>query len=133
VALNLAISTTLLSYMGIFPAALVLRRKRPDDPRPYHSPALWFTTIISTLFIVFCTIQTLFPGLGDGWFAKAYRPSDDWQRSEKWTFLLTEAVPLLIFLAISVAFWYMGKRHRDQTRRELDAGVPVSASAVLSK
>jgi amino acid transporter len=114
VALNLAISTTLISYLGIFPAAWVLRRRRPDDVRPYLSPAIAFTTIISTVAIMFCTVQTLFPGLGDKWFGPAYLPTGgQWKSSEKWTFLLTDLVPLVLFLAISVAFYFAGTGHRN--------------------
>jgi hypothetical protein len=40
-------------------------------------------------------------------------------------------VPLVLFLAISVWFWFMGKRHREATERELAAGVPMTTS--LSK
>jgi glutamate:GABA antiporter len=112
VALELAISTTLISYLGIFPAALVLRHRRPADPRPYRSPALWFTTIISTLAIVFCTVELLFPGLGNGWFRGGNLP-EEWVTSEKWVYLLTEAIPLVIFIAIATWFWWAGKRHRE--------------------
>ncbi|MCW2526933.1 MAG: amino acid permease [Pseudonocardiales bacterium] len=118
VALNLAISTTLISYLGIFPAAWVLRRKRPDDARPYKAPFISGMTIISVLAIVFCTIQTIFPGAGDKWFGDDYRPSEDWAQNEKWSYLATVAVPLVLFLAIAIWFWFMGKRHRD---RELAA------------
>jgi amino acid transporter len=130
VALNLAISTTLISYLGIFPAAWVLRHKRPQDERPFKTPLISVLTIISVIAIVFCTIQTIFPGAGDKWFGSDYRP-DDWAQNEKWTYLLTVGVPLALFLAISVWFWFMGKRHREQTLRELDAGLPESVA--LSK
>jgi amino acid transporter len=113
VALNLAISTTLISYLGIFPAAWVLRRKRPADPRPYRTPWLSFCTIISMIAILFCTIETIFPGAGDKWFGDHYRPSDQWTQNEKWSYLGTVAVPLVLFLAIAIAFWAAGKRHRE--------------------
>jgi amino acid transporter len=119
VALSLAISTTLISYLGIFPAAWVLRRRRPDDVRPYRSPLLPLTTAITTLAILFCTVELLFPGLGDSWFGDNYRPTSDWSHSERWTYLLTESIPLALFLAIAVAFWYFGKRHREQAVRAI--------------
>ncbi len=132
VALNLAISTTLISYLGIFPAAWVLRHKRPDDSRPYKSPLISVMTILSVVAIVFATIETIFPGAGDKWFGDDYRPSDQWTQNEKWSYLLTVSVPLILFLAISIAFWWAGKRHREQTERELDAGVPDSAGSTVS-
>lgn len=116
VALNLAISTTLISYLGIFPAAWVLRRKRPMDARPFRlgNVVLVVCTILSVLAVVFCTVQVLFPGLGDHWFGPSYRP-DQWLASEKWTYLLTELVPLVLFTAIAVAFWYAGRSNRSST------------------
>jgi hypothetical protein len=66
--------------------------------------------------------------LGDKWFGDDYRFDDNWHQNEKWTYLLTVGVPLVLFLAISVLFWYMGRRHREQTMRELDAGVPSGAA-----
>ena len=126
VALALAISTTLISYLGIFPAAWKLRKQRPDDGS-YRAPMLPLMTILSLAFVVFSSVEVLFPGLGDDWFGSSYRP-DDWKPSEKWIYTLTEAVPLVLFLAIAVAFWAMGKRHRDAELDHLGDGVaPVAA------
>jgi amino acid transporter len=112
VALSLAISTTLISYLGIFPAAWVLRRRRPHDKRPYRSPWLPVTTIISTFGILFCTVELLFPGVGKSWFGDDFRPSSgDWTHSERWLYLFTEAIPLALFFVIAVVFWYYGRRH----------------------
>ncbi|TXR52306.1 APC family permease [Quadrisphaera setariae] len=109
VALALAVSTTLISYLGIFPAAWVLRRRLPDAPRPYRAPAIGLLTVVSTAWIVFCTVQILFPGLGDGWFTADFR-ADGWAFSERWTYLFVELVPLLVFTALAVAFWAVGRR-----------------------
>ena len=126
VALNLAISTTLISYLGIFPAAWILRTRRPNDHRPYLAPMLPLMTILSTVAILFCTVEVLFPGLGDGWFSDDYLPSDQWVSSERWTFLFTDLVPILIFLVISVVFWYLGRGHRA---RPVPPTVPTPARA----
>ena len=128
VALNLAISTTLISYLGIFPAAWVLRHKRPDDSRPYKTPLISIMTILSVLAIVFATIETIFPGAGDKWFGSDYRPSADWTQKEKWSYLGTVAVPLVLFLAIAIWFWYAGKLHRERELRAM-ADAPISAQA----
>ncbi|PZS34323.1 MAG: amino acid permease [Pseudonocardiales bacterium] len=129
VALALAISTTLISYLGIFPAAWKLRRDNPDHPRPYSAPWLPLMTVLSLGAIAFCTVELLFPGLGDGWFSEAYAPTD-WTHSERWTYLLTEAVPLVIFIAIAVGFWASGRRHRAIADAALlaqgDRGVEVT-------
>ncbi|MDT4937226.1 MAG: glutamate:GABA antiporter [Pseudonocardiales bacterium] len=130
VALSLAISTTLISYLAIFPAAWMLRRRRPEDNRPYRSPWLPFTTIITTVAILFCTVELLFPGLGDTWFSGNYL-ADGWDTTEKWVYLLTEAIPLVIFTVIAVTFWYFGKRHREKAAMAfaMSGGQPTAAGA----
>ena len=134
VALSLAVSTTLISYLGIFPAAWMLRGRRPQDDDAYRAPWLPLMTVVSTAFIVFCTAEVLFPGLGDGWFSSAYRPGG-WTLSERWTYLFTEGVPLLLFVAISVLFWMFGVRHRrapvDRDEMPAFAGYEASAEAVI--
>lgn len=109
VVLALAVSTTLISYLGIFPAAWVLRRRLPDAPRPYRAPAIGLLTVVSTAWIVFCTVQILFPGLGAGWFTEEFR-ADGWAFSERWTYLFVELVPLLAFTGLAAAFWAVGRR-----------------------
>ena len=118
VVLALAISTTLISYLGIFPAAWKLRRANPDRPRPYSAPAIGFTTVLSMAWIAFCTVQILFPGLGDDWFGEDYRP-EGWASSERWVYLGTELVPLVVFIAIATWFWSVGRREsRQEATRE---------------
>ncbi|MGI4896468.1 MAG: APC family permease [Janthinobacterium lividum] len=113
VVLALAVSTTLISYLGIFPAAWCLRRRNPDVARPYSSPVIGLTTLLSMAWIAFCTLQLLFPGAGDGWFSADYRP-EGWEFSERWTYLLTELVPLVVFTAIATVFWVIGRRESRQ-------------------
>ncbi len=130
VALALAVSTTLLSYLGIFPAAWVLRRRLPEVERPYRAPAVGPLTVVSTAWIVFCTVQILFPGLGAGWFTADFRPTDDWAFSERWTYLLTELVPLLVFAGLAVAFWAVGRR---ETRAGGDGGAQAPERESLER
>ena len=113
VALALAISTTLMSYLFIFPAAWKLRRKHPDKRLPYRAPMLGLCTVLSMFAVLFCTVQTLFPGLGDGWFSTDYLPNDSWTPSEKSAYLFTEAVPLVLFIALGVTFWALGRKEAD--------------------
>ena len=111
--LGLAISTTLISYIGIFPALAVLRRKLPNVERPYRAPAATFTSVWLTILIVFSVIQLFFPGLGSHWFGDAFRPSA-WKADEKWKYLLTDLVPLAVFVAAGVAFWASGRSTRER-------------------
>ena len=113
VVLGIAISTTLISYLAVFPALWRLRVTHPDHERPYKAPFPRFLSVLLTAWILFATIELLMPGLGDGWFSDAYRPSG-WAASEKWTYLGAELIPLVIFVVVGVLFWVAGSR----TRRE---------------
>jgi glutamate:GABA antiporter len=110
VALSLAISTTLISYLAIFPAAWAMRRRRPDASRPFRAPVIGLLTVLSTALVVFCTIESLFPGLGGGWFDPANLPGPQWHPDERWTYLAGAGGPLLVFLLIGAAFWAVGAR-----------------------
>jgi glutamate:GABA antiporter len=119
--LFLAISTTLVSYIGIFPALAILRRRLPDLDRPYRAPAPLFLSILLTALIVFSVIQILMPGLGDVWFGSAYAISG-WT---KWGYFWTNLIPLLVFICIGVVFWALG----SNTRR----AVAVPAAALVNE
>jgi amino acid transporter len=66
VVLDIAISTTLLSYILIFPAVLKLRYSHPEVERPYRVPfgaaGIWIGTAIVTLWIVLGSWVAVFPG-----------------------------------------------------------------------
>ncbi|MEI6363213.1 MAG: APC family permease [Actinomycetes bacterium] len=120
--LGLAISTTLVSYIGIFPALAVLRKKLPGVARPYRAPAATLLSVGLTILILFATVQLFFPGLGIDWFGDDFRPSA-WGANEKWQYLLTELVPLTFFIICGVLFWVSGKSTRMDlaTQEEIDA------------
>jgi amino acid transporter len=121
--LGLAVSTTLISYLGIFPALPVLRRKYPQVERAYRAPAAWPITIVLTLLILFASVQLLVPGAPFDWFSSDFRP-DGWRYSERWTYLLTEAVPLAVFIVTGVIFWALGAPTRAKTKETAATGVP---------
>jgi len=110
VVLGIAVSTTLISYIAIFPALWKLRVSHPNTNRVYRAPVAEFLSVWLTAVVTFATVQLLAPGLGDGWFSDDYRP-DGWAESEKWKYMLTEAIPLAVFVVIAVIFWAVGKRN----------------------
>jgi len=67
-----------------------------------------FLSVLLTVLIVFSVIQILMPGLGDKWFGSAYAISG-WT---KWGYFWTNLIPLLIFIAVGVAFWALGRDTR---------------------
>ena len=111
--LGLAISTTLVSYLGIFPALVRLRTRLPRVNRPYRAPAPMFLSILLTALIVFATLQLLMPGFGYDWFGDATRP-EGWDAGERLTYLVTVLVPLLVFIGVGVLFWALGKPTRER-------------------
>jgi len=123
--LGLAISTTLVSYIGIFPALAALRRKLPGVERRYRAPAATFLSVWLTLLILFATVQLFFPGLGLDWFGDDYRPSA-WAANEKWTYFLVELVPLALFIVAGVLFWVSGR----STRMDLATDAEIEAAVI---
>ena len=123
--LGVTISTTLISYLGIYPAVWKLRRSHPDVDRPFRMPWMKPLTVLLVLLVVIATIQLIAPGLGDSWFGANYAP-DGWDPSQKWVYLLTEVVPVLSFAVIGVLFWWLGRPTRNEIV-ELEA-IPVEAA-----
>jgi len=118
--LTLAASLTLISYLGIFPALPVLRRKFPDLRRVYRAPFPLVTSGILTLLVLVSTVQILAPGLGVHWFSATFAPSG-WSYSERWTYLFAEVIPLTVFLLIGVLFWALGRPTRLEAEAEESA------------
>lgn len=110
--LGIAVSTTLISYIAIFPALWKLRISHPNQPRPYRAPWAPFLSILLTAWVVFATVQLLLPGAGVDWFGDDFRP-DGWALEERWSYLLVEAVPLAIFIIVGVIFYITGGRTRE--------------------
>jgi amino acid transporter len=81
--LGVTISTTLISYLGIYPAVWKLRRSYPGVERPYRMPFMKPLTALLVVLIVIATIQLIMPGLGETWFGGGYAPTG-WVYSEKW-------------------------------------------------
>lgn len=67
VVLYLATSTTLLSYLLIFPTVIKLRYSHPEVPRPYRLPfgmvGVWTAGILCTAWMVLGSWVALFPGV----------------------------------------------------------------------
>jgi glutamate:GABA antiporter len=111
--LAVTISTTLISYIAIYPAAWRLRRSHPGTPRPYRAPLVGPLTVILVVLVVFASVQLIAPGLGDGWFNDNVAPSG-WTYSERTVYFFTELIPVLVFVAVGILFWALGKPTREQ-------------------
>ena len=112
--LGVTISTTLISYLLIYPALWKLRRSHPDTPRPFKMPAYRPLTVLIMLLVFIASVQLIAPGLGDHWFGSDFIP-DGWTYAERFTYLWTELLPVLFFALIGTLFWWLGRRTRMQT------------------
>jgi glutamate:GABA antiporter len=109
--LGVTISTTLISYLLIYPALWKLRVSKPDVIRPFKMPWMKGLTIVLMLLLAISVLQLIAPGAPIDWFGSNFRPSG-WASSEAGTYLLTELLPVLIFIGIGVLFWWRGKATR---------------------
>ena len=110
-SLGLAISTTTISYLAIFPALWKLRISHPHVPRPYKvpggMPGVIFITILTFGWALFAAIGLLFPGFGTA--------DPDSSLPEGFTrieYSLTQFVPLVLFILLGVVFYILGSRTR---------------------
>ena len=111
--LGVTISTTLISYLLIYPALWKLRRSHPDTPRPFKMPAYRPLTVILMVLVAIASVQLIAPGLGSSWFGADFLP-ESWTYAERFTYLWTELIPVLVFIAIGVLFWWLGRRTRAE-------------------
>src|SRR5206468_4026396 len=97
--LGLAISTTTISYLGVFPALVRLRKTHPEVDRPYRVPGgmtgVWVVAGLSTLWALVATVALLWPGFGVGWFGTSGSPDDALPKGiSRGSFELTQILPL---------------------------------------
>ncbi len=111
--LGVTISTTLISYLLIYPALWKLRRSHPDVPRPFKMPFYRSLTVLLMVLVAVASVQLIAPGLGDHWFGSDFAP-DGWAYSERWVYLWTELIPVLVFIAVGVLFWWLGRKTRAE-------------------
>jgi amino acid transporter len=122
--LGLAISTTTISYLLIFPCLYKLRKSHPDVERPYKVPGgdtgALIISIVTTAFAAFATLALLWPGFlqknadlaldGYGFCSKI----NDVAQCQRFQYELSQLVPLAAFIGLGVLFYFMGKRTREQ-------------------
>jgi glutamate:GABA antiporter len=130
--LGLAISTTTISYLGIFPALAILRHKFPHLHRPYAAPGGFAGTVVisglTTLWALVASVGLLWPGalsalpfVGDA--ADASLPSGF--EHDRSGYELSQIVPLLVMVGLGLLFYALGTKTR---RAQVD--VPLDESSV---
>jgi hypothetical protein len=82
-------------------------------------------TVLLMVLVAIASVQLIAPGLGDSWFGSAFIP-DGWAPSERWVYLWTELIPVLVFISVGVLFWWLGRK----TRAEIVARPAEAVAAV---
>ena len=116
VVLDIAISTTLISYIWIFPAALKLRFTHPDVQRPYRVPGrygMWIGSLVITAWVVLGSWVAVFPGTLENVFGVGYNFKDNWGVSQG-RFELYTLVTLAVILGFAILGYVLGADVRKE-------------------
>jgi amino acid transporter len=110
VVLDIAISTTLISYLWIFPTALKLRYSHPHVPRPYRHPwgmaGLWISTILITGWILLGSWVAVFPDTLERVFGVGYDFKESWGVTQGEFEALTLGTLAIIVVIALIGYWF---------------------------
>lgn len=131
VVLDIAISTTLISYLWIFPAALKLRYRYPNVERPYvhpwGMPGIWVSTILTTAWIALGSYVAVFPDTLERLFHVGYGFKGTWGVSQAKFEALTLGT-LVVIVVVGFIGYAAGAGVRRQVALE-PIGVEPTAPA----
>jgi amino acid transporter len=116
IVLDIAISTTLISYIWIFPAALKLRFTHPDVQRPYRVPGkygMWISALLITGWVTLGSFVAVFPDVLEKIFGVGYDFKESWGVS-RGRFEVYTLASLAIIVAVAVVGYYGGAGTRSQ-------------------
>jgi amino acid transporter len=117
IVLYMAISTTLVSYIAIFPTVIKLRYSHPDVPRPYRlpggKPGVWIAGGICTAFIVLASFVAMFPDVIERAVGAGYNFHKVWGVSRLRFETFTLGTLAVIILFAIVGYW-LGRPVREQ-------------------
>jgi glutamate:GABA antiporter len=118
VVLDIAISTTLISYLWIFAAPLKLRYSHGHVYRPYRHPwgmaGLWVSTILIMFWIALGSFEAVFPDVLEKLFGVEYNFKDSWSVT-RGTFEVLTLGTLAVILVLGFVGYFAGARVRQQT------------------
>jgi amino acid transporter len=130
--LALAISTTTITYIPMFLAAIVLRYNRYKDVRrPYRVPfgnvGMWVAVVLTVGFCVLATISVIYPGFGTS-DPEAALDGLGWggQRAQ---FELLQIAPLVVMALIGVAFYFLATPTRNKIATSISVASPALSGA----
>jgi glutamate:GABA antiporter len=117
VVLDIAISTTLISYLWIFPAALKLRYTHGHIRRPYRVPGgtrgMWIASVFITFWVALGSWVAVFPGTLEKLFGLSYDFKGTWGVS-RGTFEGLTLGTLGVILLIAIVGYATGREVREK-------------------
>jgi amino acid transporter len=134
VVLDIAISTTLISYLWIFAAPLKLRYSHAHVPRPYVHPwgrvGIWVSSVLVLFWIALGSFQAVFPDVLEKLFGVGYNFKDGWDGVSRGTFEVLTLGTLAVILVIAIVGYAAGARVRaEQADVPLEPLTPEEAAA----
>ncbi|MDX6473966.1 MAG: glutamate:GABA antiporter [Gaiellaceae bacterium] len=130
VVLDIAISTTLISYLWIFPTALKLRYSHPHVPRPYVHPwgmaGIWISTILITGWILLGSWVAVFPDTLERLFGVGYPFKDSWGVTQGRFEALTLGTLAIIVVVALIGYWFGREVRAQGTEVPIEAVIPPS-------
>jgi glutamate:GABA antiporter len=133
VVLDIAISTTLLSYLWIFPAVLKLRYSHSHVHRPYRHPfgmpGIWASTILVTFWIALGSWVAVFPDTLERLFGVGYTFKPSWGVTEGTFEGLTLGTLAVIVVIGLIGYAFAGEVRAQQADVTLELEVGATAPA----
>jgi glutamate:GABA antiporter len=118
VVLDIAISTTLISYLWIFAAPLKLRYSHPHVPRPYVHPfgraGIWVSSILVLFWIALGSFEAVFPDVLEKIFGVGYDFKSGWDGVSRPTFEVLTLGTLAVILVIAILGYWSGREVRNE-------------------
>jgi amino acid transporter len=129
VVLTISISTFLLSYLLIIPAAIRLRTRYPERPRPFRVPVSdkGFAVLgwLAFVWVLLGSWVAVFPGTLERLFGEEYPFEDIWGVSNA-TFEVFTLGTLAFLLALCAVGYLRGARVRDEVGAPVPAAQPAA-------
>jgi len=117
VVLTMAISTTLISYLFVFPTVIRLRHKFPNIERPYTVPfgmrGVWIGVILTTFWIALGSWASVFPGTLEPLIGVDYGSFVDAWGVTRWKFEALTFGTLGIIVVLAVGGYLAAGRTRS--------------------
>ncbi len=130
--LGLAISTTTISYLGIFPSLAILRHKYPNVHRPYRAPGglagAWIISSLTMLWAILATVALLWPGSLSAITGSVADDSlPDGFQGQRAAYEYAQFIPLIVMVALGLIFFWSGTKTRRQ-----QVEIPLEVAAVTT-